>query len=206
MPSSRGASWPRDQHLSLTSPASTDGFLTTSPSWKAQEVTWLVNFFPLIHSEYTKVVTTFPGNPWYASIFRIGFIHQEFQVRFSSQWLNLIRKKRIVSLKDNSTKRKLLLHLLWDKMELAIGNRSSWWVLTTKLLIMLGMGTDNSIIVENIPSLPSIMQKGTEVCKGRGNSLILIQYAKLPLLSVFCAHFPKQIQESRYVMFLYAEV
>lgn len=71
---------------------------------------------------------------------------------------------------------------------------------------MLGMGTDNSIIVENIPSLPSIMQKGTEVCKGRGNSLILIQYAKLPLLSVFCAHFPKQIQESRYVMFLYAEV
>lgn len=56
-----------------------------------------------------------------------------------------------------------------------------------------------------IPSLLEMfllhhLQNGIELGKGRGGSLILIQFANL-VLSLLRSHFPKQAQGSRYVSF-----
>lgn len=57
-----------------------------------------------------------------------------------------------------------------------------------------------------IPSLLEMfllhhLQNGIELGKGRGGSLILIQFANLLVLSLLHSHFPKQAQDSRYVSF-----
>lgn len=48
-------------------------------------------------------------------------------------------------------------------------------------------------------------QNQTELGKGSSGGLLLIQFADLLVLSLLCSHFPKPVQDSRYVMFLCAQ-